>query len=569
VILFINSKKGALSLYLYLFKNQILYKLDSYLPRKIEANFHHLLTNQREVHIMRLKSFNVLLVISLLTFFSMCMHAKATNLNNWKSVSPPAVSDNWELQGVSFPTENEGWAVGYDGMNFKSVILHYSGGTWVNVTSPSPSGEYLNDVSFPTENKGWAVGYVDTGMNYEGAIFYYSGGTWVNTPPSSVMSSWWLISVSFPTENKGWAVGFGYDGMDYKGIIRRYLGGTWFNDTPPAVSNDYWYLMGVSFPTEDKGWAVGYEYDGVNYKGVILRYSGSTWFNDTPPAVSGSWWLWDVSFPTENEGWAVGYDWVNNKGVILHYSGGTWVNVSPPAVSDDWRLSGVSSPTENEGWAVGYDWVNNKGVILHYSGGTWVNVSPPAVSDDWRLSGVSFPAENRGWAVGHDTANGKGVILEYEVAPVGPIIRANGSDYLTILPGETLNVTAGMDPREYEGLAKDWWIGCLTPWGPYWLNINFDWIPSFTPIRTYGGPIFAFNDYEIFRGLLPEGSYFFFFAIDDNLDGRFDGTYLYPAVVEVLPYYASDAGLGENVSTLSEEEIEHWMNLLNEMIGNR
>jgi len=86
---------------------------------------------------------------------------------------------------------NEGWAVGSGG-----TILHYSGGSWGTVTSPTI--EWLSSVFMVIPGEGWAVGA-------KGTILHYSGGSWSTV--TSPTTTNWLNSVFMVCTGEGWAVG--------------------------------------------------------------------------------------------------------------------------------------------------------------------------------------------------------------------------------------------------------------------------------------------------------------------------------------------------------------------------
>ncbi|NIT36007.1 MAG: hypothetical protein GTN49_05820 [candidate division Zixibacteria bacterium] len=124
----------------------------------------------------------------LLYFFGVLLCAAATTnaLGKWEKVYIPSVL--W-LSEVAFPTANEGWAVGANG-----VIVHYDGKNWSQVASPATSALY--GIEFITPNDGWAVGHA-------GGIVHCDGSRW--TKVASPSGSKWY-DVSFVKANYGWAV---------------------------------------------------------------------------------------------------------------------------------------------------------------------------------------------------------------------------------------------------------------------------------------------------------------------------------------------------------------------------
>ena len=310
--------------------------------------------------------------IFLLIVLCSLLFSKSSLYGQWTSVTPPTVSVDWLLAGIHFTSADEGWAVGYDSINTKGVLLHYQDGIWTSVTPPEVSGDWdLWGIHFTSADEGWAVGS-SIAIHYTGDSLHY---------------------------------------MD--GILLHYKDGIWTSVAPPDVSGD-WQLLGIHFTSADEGWAVGL--DSINTKGVLLHYQSGIWTSVTPPTVNENSYLYSIHFTSANEGWAVGY--IDNHltptftGFLLHYKDGIWTSVTPPTVSADWDLEQVHFTSANEGWALGYDYTNSKGVLLHYQSGIWTSVAPPDVSGDWQLWGIHFTSANEGWAVGYDYTNTKGVLLQ-------------------------------------------------------------------------------------------------------------------------------------------------------------
>jgi parallel beta-helix repeat protein/predicted outer membrane repeat protein len=118
---------------------------------------------------------------------------------------------------------------------------------------------------------------------------------------------------------------------------------------------------------------------------------------------------------------------------------------------------------------------------------------------------------------------------EYQDGVVDPTpdVKANDSDGPIIInQGNLLTVTISLDPGSHDGENADWWVAATSPFGFYWFALDSGWI-SGTPIRVYGGPLFNLSPYTILEiSTLPVGNYIFYFAVDDNMDGILDATYL-------------------------------------------
>lgn len=121
-----------------------------------------------------------------------------------------------------------------------------------------------------------------------------------------------------------------------------------------------------------------------------------------------------------------------------------------------------------------------------------------------------------------------------------PDVKANENDEpITILQGEDLNVTIALDPGSHEGEPADWWVVAIAV-SPqqfpslWWFTEASGWIESYFPIRTYAQPLVTFPPYTVLEtSTLPVGKYTFFFAVDDNMNGVLDATYLDLVLVTV------------------------------------
>ena len=369
----------------------------------------------------KLKSKELLLGI----FFVILLFSNTSVYGQWSVVDPstlPTISSDWGLESIHFTSSNRGWAIGNDFFNQEGVLLFYSDGEWMHISSPSVSTNWdLRSVHFPSLTEGWAVG--TDFVNKRGVLLRHTSGAWTSVPPPGVSTDWELSGAHFTSSTEGWAIG--RDVFASTGVLLRYLNGVWWPLYPlPPVSTD-WELFGIHFTSSTQGWAVGGDF--INNTGVLLSFANGAWTSITPPDLpDASWLLSSVHFTSSTEGWAVGEDLANNRGVILHYRNGVWTAVLPPDLPDvsaDWALSSVHFVSPTDGWAVGQDFANHTGVLLHYDGTKWTSVIPPDAGTDWGLFGLHMIASNDGWAVGQDVdgLNGRGVLLRYSVPDISVI----------------------------------------------------------------------------------------------------------------------------------------------------
>lgn len=112
--------------------------------------------------------------------------------------------------------------------------------------------------------------------------------------------------------------------------------------------------------------------------------------------------------------------------------------------------------------------------------------------------------------------------------PVTTILVNNVSDTLTLVQGERLSLDVALDPGLSAGNQADYWVLADTPLGTFWLNDVLQFIESEEPIRVFGGALMELPSFNILNGStngLPSGTYTIVFAVDDNKDGIFDGTF--------------------------------------------
>lgn len=202
-----------------------------------------------------------------------------------------------DLYSVSMVSEIEGWAVG--GIGTTPLILHYSGGSWTQVTSP-PGSYILRAVFMLNSGNGWAVG--DNGI-----ILQYSG-SWgiVSSPTTKNLRGLYMLG-----QSDGWAVGDG-------GTILRLQGdGQWIQTGSPTTAD----LRSVNLLDSTHGWIVG-------SSGTILHYDGTIWSTASAFTTSN---LNSVAQVSLQEAWAVG-----DSGTIIQWNGVAWYpyTPSPPLVGN-------------------------------------------------------------------------------------------------------------------------------------------------------------------------------------------------------------------------------------------
>ncbi len=344
--------------------------------------------------------------------------------------SSPNPSTNWnELKGVDAVSSSNAWAVGdyqSDGTGaYQTLVLHWNGTTWSQVSSPNPSStaNYLLGVSMLSSTNGWAVGEFFNGSLWNTLILHWNGSSWsqVSSPDPSTANND-LSGVSVVSSSNAWAVGTYYNtNTSASDTLILHWNGTKWSQKPSPSPSPYNYLYGVSAVSSSNAWAVGS--DSTGGPGIpgsvahtlVLHWNGTKWsMAKSPNPSSTSNALRGVSADSSSDAWAVG-GYTNDASqvpdtLILHWNGRTWSKIgSPNPGSSDNYLSGVSALSSSDAWAVGsyYNGSVWNTLILHWNGSKWSKVmSPNPGTSVNNLFGVGAGSSSNAWAVGSLQSSG-------------------------------------------------------------------------------------------------------------------------------------------------------------------
>ena len=122
-----------------------------------------------------------------------------------------------------------------------------------------------------------------------------------------------------------------------------------------------------------------------------------------------------------------------------------------------------------------------------------------------------------------------GFYAEKQRPPV-PRIAVNGTrESVSLLAGALASVNIQLDPGVLAAGGYDYWFAAATPFGWFSWVVPAGWQTDIHAcVQAPAVEIYA--PLEILRLPLPAGAYTFVFALDDNPNGLFDGTYWYDAV---------------------------------------
>ncbi|MCG6879923.1 MAG: pectinesterase family protein, partial [Deltaproteobacteria bacterium] len=179
----------------------------------------------------------------------------------------------------------------------------------------------------------------------------------------------------------------------------------------------------------------------------------------------------------------------------------------------------------------GYE-MRGEGSLLQNDTGYFINVlSDKAV----RL--LISTGESNGYDVLFDTASSQVKTVQTDETPPPPPgsppvadIKANGLDGpVSVAQGQPVTIKVTLDPEVWNGRNADWWVAAHTPFDP-----PGDWYTYVHPNGWRTGihtclqtPLFeVMSPFPVLNMVLPPGSYTFYFAVDGNMDGKPDATWL-------------------------------------------
>lgn len=328
---------------------------------------------------------------------------------------------NVYLWDISFSSARDGWAVGgnriihappsQDFSAAQGVLVHYHDGVWTTPSERFP-GIQLNSVSMISADDGWAVGW--SLLPYNAATFgsgaavllHYTGGHWVNVDAPALANT-------HPSKIRMLSPDFGYivgvvnsPSTTDAGVPAQHLGLVVYqNGAWKAIRTPFAATSQVVMVSASEGWALTVEHltkpGGLqDYRTTVYHYLNGIWTKSlTFPGV-----ITQLSAASPADVWAIAFQCSNCEQAptirIEHYNGATWEPVSPPSQSEFLKIPGFASDgfpglqilDEAAGgvWiaCTAQDTVNHHtytistGMWVYGLNGNdhWLSVSPPATS---------------------------------------------------------------------------------------------------------------------------------------------------------------------------------------------
>jgi hypothetical protein len=204
------------------------------------------------------------------------------NGSQWSKLA--ATGATGSFTGVKAFSANDVWAVGDDtssAVRRTTLAMHFNGTSWTRLATPSPGTRNNNvtDVDGSAPNDVWAVGY-SLNLPYgnrirNSMILHWNGSQWSQvTSPNN--GSTFLYDVVALSATDAWAVGSGSSGG---ALVLRWNGTAWNSVAAPALSS----LSGVAARSGTDVWVSGSDAAGAP---AVAHWNGTAW-QVTPVTVTG------------------------------------------------------------------------------------------------------------------------------------------------------------------------------------------------------------------------------------------------------------------------------------------
>jgi len=323
------------------------------------------------------------------------------NGTSWRIAPSPVVggpSASNYLRGVAAASSSSAWAVGIlaIGTSFQSLILHWNGKSWKHVASPSPGGSSgvtnLNAVTAASRSSAWAVGdYLSSQSGaYRTLILHWNGRAWRQVtspnPGPGTSDSNYLTGVAAVSRSSAWAVGYYYAGSAWRTLAAHWNGKTWKqvpSPNPGGTAHDN-SLNAVAAASATGVWAAGDYSTGPKILTLIERWNGKVWKRVASPNGTSILNILDgVAALSPSAACAVGYygDTIVSQSLAEHRNGGPWRRDSSPSPGGAFgvtQLNGVAAASPASAWAVGfYSGSVSRTLILRWNGRAWKRVPSP------------------------------------------------------------------------------------------------------------------------------------------------------------------------------------------------
>jgi len=188
-------------------------------------------------------------VVGILFAFLVLLAGGCSQYTTWKSVHLynntvlkyrqwRTGTDRHNLNQISMIDANAGFIVGY-----RSKVLSYRNGKWINISNPLLNDSELNSVSALSPTDVWFVGREDVPNRWLVALIQHFDGKKIKRVKLPTNSS--INSIVMTSASSGWM-------SEYGGAMWKYDGNRW-RRYPELTDSS---VNSMVFETEDHGWAL-------------------------------------------------------------------------------------------------------------------------------------------------------------------------------------------------------------------------------------------------------------------------------------------------------------------------
>jgi len=311
------------------------------------------------------------------------------------------------LHGVAATSASNAWAVGSTGAgnDLKTLILHWNGRKWSQVTNPKPLSGYLQAVTAVSADNAWAVGATEADKAI--LVMHWNGKAW--SRQADVPDVPGALNAVAVSGNSVWAVGQTDDLLS--SLILHRTGNRWYV-VPTEVPTDTEFFGVVATGGNTALAGGGYSVPGGR-RGLLMRWNGTVWKSVSNPLQVANNVLYRLAASPAGAIWAVGAD-LNRKltaysATSMLWNGKTWRQVPVGPLPQSSVLDGVAFVPGGTVWAVGFSFISV--LIMRWTGHTWTQLPTPEDGLLSDLFNVAATSTDNAWAVGFVTPHSQAQTL--------------------------------------------------------------------------------------------------------------------------------------------------------------
>jgi hypothetical protein len=316
------------------------------------------------------------------------------------AVVASTVSTSFTIPGyvhdVASISADNAWAVGagFVSATEETLILHWNGKQWSQVTSPKPVSGELYSVTAVSANNAWAVGET---ASSEPLIMHWNGKAWSRQTDIPAISG--ELNAVVVSGNTVWAAGESNDFLDSYFLHR--VGNSWSIVPVPAPANSGFF--GLAAAGRNIVWSVGGATINGEYHGLVMRWNGTAWKSVSSPLQGAGNGLYGVAAGPAGTLWAVGADFNSNRtdptATSMLWNGKNWRKVPVGPFPRNSVLDRVTFFPNGTAWAVGSD--GTGALILRWSGSAWIQVANPDDAKTGQFISIAATSSSNAWAAGY------------------------------------------------------------------------------------------------------------------------------------------------------------------------